>query len=384
MSFTREEIASRGHPIWAEIDLGAIRHNIGLLRERAAGAEVMGVVKGYAYGHGNPESALAMLSGGATRLGVARVAEGLHLRDAGIDVPVHVFTEPPHEAAPTMVAGNLTATVYTEAFAKALSEAAVAAGTTVSVHVKLDTGMHRVGLPAGDVPDAIRTMRSLPGIEIEGAWSHLAVADEPDHPFTDKQVALFKDLVGQIEDAGVELRYRHLANSAATIARPDTHFDVVRCGVAAYGLWPSDAFVESLDLRPAMALRARVGMVKTVPQGEAVSYGLEYELERTGRVVTITAGYADGYDRRLSGIGDVLVRGSRFRVSGTVCMDQFMVDVGGEEVEIGEVATLIGSDGDERVAAEELAVLIGTINYEVTARVPSRVPRIYLGLEDGA
>jgi alanine racemase len=244
--------------------------------------------------------------------------------------------------------------------------------------------MHRVGLPADDVPDAVRTIATLPGIEIEGAWSHLAVADEPDHPFTDKQISLFNDLVGQIERAGVELRFRHIANSAATIGRPDTHLDVVRCGIAAYGLWPSEAFVDSLDLRPAMALRARVGMVRTVPQGEAVSYGLQYELERTGRVITATAGYADGYDRRLSGIGDVLVRGSRFHVSGTICMDQFMVDVGDEDIEIGETATLIGADGDERVTAEELAVLIGTINYEVTARVPSRVPRVFVGLDDGA
>ena len=384
MRFTHQDVASRGHPIWAEIDLGAIRHNIGLLRERAAGAEVMGVVKGYAYGHGNPESAVAMLEGGATRLGVARVAEGIHLRNAGIEAPIHVFTEPPHEAVATMIAGDLTPTVYTEAFARALSDAAVSAGKTVPVHIKLDTGMHRVGLPADDVPDAIRAIGSLPGLEIEGAWSHLAVADEPDHPFTDKQVALFNDLLGQIESAGVSLRYRHLANSAATIARPDTHFDVVRCGIASYGLWPSDAFIGMLDLRPAMALRGRVGMVKTVAEGEAVSYGLHYQLERTGRVVTITAGYADGYDRRLSGIGDVLLRGSRFRVSGTICMDQFMVDVGDEAIEIGEVATLIGSDGDQRVTAEELAVLIGTINYEVTTRVPSRVPRIYLGLDDGA
>ena len=384
MSLTREEIASRGHPVWAEIDLAAIRHNIRLLRERAEGAEVMGVVKGYAYGHGNPESALAMLDGGATRLGVARVAEGMHLRDAGIAVPIHVFTEPPHEAAATMVETDLTATVYTESFARVLSGAASAAGKTVPVHVKVDTGMHRVGLPPSEVPDAVRTIASLPGLEIEGAWSHLAVADVPDHPFTDKQVSLFNDLVGQIERAGVELRYRHLANSAATIARPDTHLDVVRCGIAAYGLWPSEVFVDSLDLRPAMALRARVGMVKTVPEGEAVSYGLQYELERTGRVITVTAGYADGYDRRLSGIGDVLVRGSRYHVSGTICMDQFMVDVGDEDIEIGETATLIGAEGDERVTAEELAVLIGTINYEVTSRVPSRVPRVFLGGVDGA
>lgn len=384
MGLTREEIEARGHPVWAEIDLEAIRHNIGVLRARASQAEVMGVVKGYAYGHGNPQSAQAMLEGGATRLGVARVAEGLHLRDAGITAPIQVFTEPPHEAAATMVANDLTATVYTEAFASALSQAAVAAGKTVPVHVKLDTGMHRVGLPADDVPGAVSTLRGLGGLEIEGAWSHLAVADEPEHPFTTKQLDLFLDLTGKIERAGVRLRYRHLANSAAALALPDTHFDLVRCGIAAYGLWPSAAFVGVADLRPAMSLRARVGMVKTVPEGDKLSYGLNYEMKRTANVVTVTAGYADGYDRRLSGAGDVLLRGSRFHVSGTVCMDQFMVDVGDADIEVGETATLIGEDGDERVTAEELATLIGTINYEVTSRVPSRVPRVFLGAGDGA
>lgn len=384
MGFTREEIEARGHPVWAEIDLEAIRHNIGVLRARASQAEVMGVVKGYAYGHGNPQSARAMLEGGATRLGVARVAEGIHLRDAGITAPIQVFTEPPHEAAATMVANDLTATVYTEAFATALSQAAVAAGKTVPVHVKLDTGMHRVGLPADEVPGAVSTLRGLDGLEIEGAWSHLAVADEPEHPFTRKQLDLFLDLTGKIERAGVRLRYRHLANSAAALALRDTHFDLVRCGIAAYGLWPSAAFVGVADLRPAMSLRARVGMVKTVPEGDKLSYGLNYEMKRTANVVTVTAGYADGYDRRLSGAGDVLLRGSRFHVSGTVCMDQFMVDVGDTDIEVGETATLIGEDGDERVTAEELATLIGTINYEVTSRVPSRVPRVFLGAGDGA
>jgi alanine racemase len=249
------------------------------------------------------------------------------------------------------------------------------------VHVKLDTGMHRVGLLADDVPDAVRVLKSLPGIEIEGAWSHLAVADVPDHPFTRKQLDLFSDLIGQVERAGVGLRYRHIANSAATLSLPESHLDLVRCGVAAYGLWPGAALENSADLRPALALRARVGMVKLVPPGDSLSYGLTYELDKASRIVTIPAGYADGYDRRLSGNGEVLIAGKRYRVSGAVCMDQFMVDVGRDGVDVGAIATLLGTDGDERISAEELALLIGTINYEVTTRIPSRVPRIYLGNE---
>ena len=375
---TRDEILGRGHPVWAEIDLAAIRHNVETLRGLARGAEFMGVVKGYAYGHGNPASARAMLQAGAGRLGVARVAEAIHLRESGIEAPIQLFTEPPVEAAGTMLDLDLTATIYTQSFARALSELAAERGAVARAHVKVDTGMHRVGLPLDDVEDAMREFRTLPGLDIEGVWSHLAVADVPDHPFTRKQLDLFVDIVGKIERAGIELRYKHLANSAATLSMPETHFDLVRCGVAAFGLWPGPALAGSADLRPAMAVRARASMVKTVPAGEALSYGLKYELPRTGNVVTVPAGYADGYDRRLSERGTILINGSPFRVSGTVCMDQFMVDVGDETVEVGDVVTLLGRDGDAAITAEELADEIGTINYEIATRVPSRVPRVYL------
>ncbi len=381
IGFTKEEIARRGHPVWAEIDLAALRHNVAVLRNMASAAEFMGVVKGYAYGHGNPACALAMVEAGADRLGVARVAEALHLREAGIEVPIHVFTEPPPDAAATIVENGLTATVYSEEFARVLSGAAAAADTTVPVHVKVDTGMHRVGFLVDDVVDAVATLRSFPGIRIEGAWSHLAVADVPDHPFTRKQLDLFADVTGKIESIGVELRYRHIANSAATLSLPESHLDVVRCGVASYGLWPGARLEGRADLRPVMSLKARLSMVKGVPAGEALSYGLRYELAEPARIVTVPAGYADGYDRRLSGRGDVVIDGKRYRVSGTVCMDQFMVDVGDDEIELGTTATLIGPDGPERVTAEELAQHIGTINYEVTSRVASRVPRVYVDSE---
>jgi alanine racemase len=380
VELTREEIQGRGHPVWAEIDLDALRHNIRTLDERAGTAEVMGVVKGYAYGHGNPTCARVMIEAGATRIGVARIAEALHLRDAGIEAPIHVFTEPPYEAAPAIVEKDLTAAVYTPEFARALSDAAEQAGTRVPVHVKFDTGMHRVGLPVDDIADAMELMRRLPGLELEGAWSHLAVADIPDHPFTRKQIDLFMEILDRLARQGIEFRYRHIANSAATLSLPESHLDLVRCGIASYGLSPGAELPASdHDLKPVMSLRARVNMVKSVPAGEGLSYGLNYELPQAGRVVTIPAGYADGYDRRLSGRADVLIGGSRFKVSGTVCMDQFMVDVGNEDVMTGTTATLMGSDGDETISAEELAAHIGTINYEVTSRVPSRVPRFYTG-----
>lgn len=383
MSFTKEEIAERGHPVWAEIDLGALKHNVRTLAGMASGAELMAVVKGYAYGHGNPECASAALEAGATRIGVARVAEALHLREAGIAAPIHVFTEPPPAAAGTVLDLDLTPTVYTEEFGRALSDATGERKRDVAVHVKLDTGMHRVGVMSDDVPRAIERLAAFPRIQIEGVWSHLAVADVRDHPFTRKQLDLFNDLVGRIERSGIELRYKHIANSAATLAHPESHLDIVRCGIAIYGLWPGPDLAGSADLRPVLSLRSRVNMIKHLPAGDAVSYGLRYELERPGSVATVPAGYADGYDRGLSGIADVLIAGKRYKVSGTVCMDQFMVDVGDDRLSVGDLTTLIGADGDERITAEELASMCGTINYEVTARIPSRVPRIFVE-HDGA
>jgi alanine racemase len=376
--FDKAEIERRGHPLWAEVDLGAIRHNVATLAGLAPGAEVMGVVKSYAYGHGNPASAWAMLQGGAARLGVARLAEGMHLREAGISAPIHLFTEPPPEAIPALLDHKIVPAVYTPAFALALDRAASARGMRAAVHLKLDTGMHRVGLPPDDVEEAVRVLRGLQGLEIEGVWSHLATADVPGHSFTHKQLELFEGLVGDIERLGLRPAFKHIANSAATMSTPASHFDLVRCGVACYGLWPGPDLEGSADLRPALALRARVNMVKTVPAGGALSYGLVYGLEVNSRVVTIPAGYGDGYDRGFSNRAELLLRGRRYRVSGTVCMDQFMVDVGDDLIEAGDIATLIGEDSGSRITAEELARHVGTINYEITTRVASRVPRVYV------
>jgi alanine racemase len=273
---------------------------------------------------------------------------------------------------------DIVPAVYTGAFATALDSAATARGPRVPVHLKLDTGMHRVGLPPDDLEDAVRLLRGLRGLEVEGVWSHLATADVPGHSFTHKQLELFEDLVSEMARLGLRPRVKHIANSAATMSLPASHLDLVRCGVACYGLWPGPDFAGSADLRPAFALKARVNMVKIVPAGGALSYGLAYGLESNSRVVTIPAGYGDGYDRGFSGTAEVLLGGRRYRVSGAVCMDQFMVDVGDATAHVGDVATLIGEDSGDLITAEELADHIGTINYEITTRIASRVPRIYL------
>lgn len=384
MILTPDQIAERGHPVWVEVDLAAIRHNIRTLAAQASGAEVMGIVKGYAYGHGNPQCARAMVQAGATRLGVARIAEGVHLREAGIEVPIHVLTEPPRSGIPTMLEHELVPTIYTESFAGALSEQARLREREVAVHLKVDTGMHRVGVPEEDLDDALAYLKDEPNLVVEGVWSHLAVADVPTHPFNRNQLDLFVSAADRVEAALGPVRFRHLANSAATMSAPETHFDLVRCGIASYGLWPSNDLLNESDLRPALAMRARINMVKRVKAGEALSYGLRYQLQDDGYVVTVPAGYADGYDRRLSGRADVLIEGRRHRVSGTVCMDSFLVDVGAGSPEPGSVVTLLGADGSDRITAEELAIHVGTINYEVTTRIPSRVPRIFSNEESEA
>lgn len=384
MILTPDQIAERGHPVWVEVDLAAIRHNIRTLAAQASGAEVMGIVKGYAYGHGNPQCARAMVQAGATRLGVARIAEGVHLREAGIEVPIHVLTEPPRSGIPTMLEHELVPTIYTESFAGALSEQARLREREVAVHLKVDTGMHRVGVPEEDLDDALAFLKDEPNLVVEGVWSHLAVADVPTHPFNRNQLDLFVSAADRVEAALGPVRFRHLANSAATMSAPETHFDLVRCGIASYGLWPSNDLLNESDLRPALAMRARINMVKRVKAGEALSYGLRYQLQDDGYVVTVPAGYADGYDRRLSGRADVLIEGRRHRVSGTVCMDSFLVDVGAGSPEPGSVVTLLGADGSDRITAEELAIHVGTINYEVTTRIPSRVPRIFSNEESEA
>ncbi|HEU4488199.1 MAG TPA: alanine racemase [Actinomycetota bacterium] len=376
---SRDEMERRGHPVWVEVDLAAIRDNVAILRALAPSSELMGVVKGYAYGHGNPASARAMLQGGATRLGVARVAEALHLREAGIEAPLHLFTEPPPEAVDNMLDHGVIPAVYTKEFALRLSDAARRRGTRVGVHLKVDTGMNRVGVPHQGAADLARELQRLDGLHLEGLWSHFATADVPGHPFVKEQLERFWGAVEQLAKLGLEPPLKHIANSAATMYLPESHLDLVRCGIACYGLWPSQSINDAAaGLRPALSLKARVGLSKIVEAGGALSYGLAYGLETTSRVVTVPAGYADGYDRGFSGTADVLLKGRRFRVSGAVCMDQFMVDVGSAEIETGDIATLIGAQGSEHISAEELGARTDTINYEITSRIPSRVPRLYL------
>ncbi len=360
----------RYRPTVAEIDLEAIRHNVRTLKP--ATAELMAVVKANGYGHGDVSVARAATEAGATWLGVALVEEGLGLRAAGIGSPILVLSELPRGSERDAMAAGLTPTCYTDEGIEAL------AGSGGAVHVKVDTGMHRVGLPPERAPAFCSAVRAA-GLRLEGVWTHFARAEELGESTTEEQLKRFEETLDALAAAGHTPGYRHAANSAATIARPETHLDLVRVGIAMYGVLPGVELEGLADLRPAMTLRSRVSLVKRLPAGEAISYGHTYRLERESTIATVPIGYADGYWRALSNRGEVLIGGRRHPVAGTVTMDQIMIDCGDEPVGVGDEVILLGRQGDERIRAEEVAARAGTSGYEEVTSVSGRVPRVYRG-----
>jgi alanine racemase len=371
-------------PAWAEVDLGAIRHNAAVLSAWSAPAQLCAVVKAAGYGHGAPEVAQAALDGGASWLAVALVEEGCQLRRAGITAPVLLLSEPGAEAMAEVVANELTPTLYTAGGVAALAAAVSAAGVgRYEAQVKVDTGMHRVGAAPEEARSLARAVAALPDLTFAGLWTHLAVADEVDDPYTDEQLQRFDQTVAQLAAAGTPTPMRHAANSAGALWHPRSRYDMVRCGIALYGLAPAPdgpARRRVPDLRPALALKARVSYVKTVGKGERLSYGLRYELSEESVIATVPLGYADGVVRGLSAAGGaVLVGGRRRPIAGTVTMDQILVDCGPEAaVDVGDEVVLIGAQGDQMIGAWEWADLLGGIAYEVVCGISGRVPRRYV------
>ena len=363
-------------PTVAVVDLDAVRHNVRALKPKAA--ELMAVVKANGYGHGDIPVARAALEAGASWLGVALVEEGLRLRDAGIDAPILVLSEFPRGSEKEALAARLTPTVYTDDGLLALTDAAATMGRPSPVHVKVDTGMHRAGV-APELALRLCLRIAEAGLELEGVWTHFAAADEPEDPSVREQLDRFHRVLTDLEGAGIRPRYRHAANSAAVLALPRSHLDLVRVGIALYGIAPGPALEDWADLLPAMSLRSQVALVKRVAAGEGVSYGLRYRLERDSTVATVPVGYADGYHRAASGRAHVLIRGHRHQVAGTVTMDQITVDCGDDPVQSGDEVVLLGKQGDQQIRAEEVAVWAGTIGYEVVCSVSERVPREYRG-----
>ncbi|MEO8106714.1 MAG: alanine racemase [Actinomycetes bacterium] len=365
------------------IDLDAIAANTAVLAQRSATAGLMAVVKADAYGHGLVPSARAAQRGGATWLGVALLDEALALRSAGVEGPVLAWLLGVDEDWAGAINADVDLSVSAEWVLTAISGAAMAAGRTARVHLKVDTGLGRSGAPADDWSDlvaAARRAESDGSVRVVGVWSHFAYADAPGHPTIDRQVDAFRDAVAVAERAGLRPDVRHLANSAATLTRPDTHFDLTRPGLAVYGLSPLvDAPSKSLGLEPAMSLRASLVLVKRVSAGHGVSYMHRYVTNAETTLGLVPLGYADGVPRSATNVGPVLAGGRRRTVAGVVCMDQFVVDFGDDGASVGDVVTLFGSGADGEPTAQDWANATGTISYEIVSRVGPRVRRRYIG-----
>jgi len=368
----------------AVVDLAAVRTNVGRLKSGTS-AEVLAVVKADGYGHGLVPSATAALAGGATWLGVALLDEALALRAAGIEAPVLAWLWTPAESealARALIAGIDIGVSSTTALA-AVVAAVRATGSAAQVHLKIDTGLSRNGATPADWVElvaAAATAQAARELEVTGVWSHLACADVPGHPSIAGQIADFRAAIAVAEAAGLRPQVRHLANSAGTVNVPEAHFDLVRPGVAIYGLSPIPQLGD-FGLVPAMTLRAQLALVKDVGADAGVSYGHTYRTSSATRLGLVPLGYADGIPRAASNVGPVSIRGQRFTISGRVCMDQFVVDVGRLAVASGDVVVLFGPGRDGEPLAQDWADAIGTIHYEIVTRIGARVPRTYLGAE---
>lgn len=362
----------------AHIDLDAIAHNVGTLSARAGDSLFCAVVKADGYGHGATDVARAALGAGAQWLGVAQVGEARRLRAAGIDAPILLLSEPRPDEIDHALALGLRLTVCRAATVTAVAERARTVGAAgVALHLKIDTGMRRIGCEPGEAVDLARTIVETDGIRLEGTMTHLARADEPDDPTTDHQLDTFERTLGALADAGIDPGLRHAANSAGTIAVPRSHLDLVRVGIALYGISPAPALDGAVDLLAALRWTSNVSLVKAVRAGEGVSYGHRHHFEDDTVVATIPVGYADGVRRRLGVAGgEVLIRGHRRPMVGVVTMDQFVVDCGpGSDVAVGDEVVLIGRQGDEALTAEEWGERIDTIGYEIVCGISARVPR---------
>jgi alanine racemase len=364
---------------WAEVDLDAIAHNVGVLRTTVAPAEVWAVVKADGYGHGAVPVARAAITAGASGLCIALVSEGAALRAAGIDGPILVLSEQPPGTLDDLVAARLIATVSTADGADALAAAATGARIAAQpVHVKVDTGMHRVGARPEEATDLVaRIAGHASRLQLTGVFTHLAVADDPDDEYTDEQLGRFDTWLAALPDAdGLVV---HAANSAAALTRADARRTLVRAGIAVYGISPGPRLdATAATLRPALALKARVSFVKRLAAGARLSYGLRHTVTRAANVATVPIGYADGVRRNLSGTGTcVLIGGKRRPIVGTITMDQLLVDCGDDDVAIGDEVVLLGQQGGERIRAEEWADTLGTIGYEIVCGLGPRVPRRY-------
>lgn len=368
---------------WAEIDLDAIAHNVLEIR-RVIGEEVemMGVVKADAYGHGVLEVVRTLLDNGVSQLAVSKLDEAIQIRKMGIRVPILIFGYTDLSRAEEIVINDVTQAVFSREMAQVLSKAAVKLCRSAKIHVKLDTGMTRVGfMPDQGAIQSILELGKLPGLMIEGLFTHFASADETERDYTMMQFERYMNVCSELVKLGIHIPLRHVCNSAGIMQYPQMHLDMVRPGIILYGLYPSQKVDrEKISLRPAMTLKANVILVKDVEPGTCISYGRTFRTSRPSKIATVPIGYADGYTRLLSNKGRMLVNGEYAPVVGRVCMDQCMIDVTDlkHEVHVGDEAVIFGSQNGVCISVDEVAADIGTISYELVSIISKRIPRVYL------
>lgn len=366
----------------SEINLDTIAHNTKQIRKIVNDkTDIMVIIKADAYGHGAVEVAKVALYNGASALGVAISDEGIQIRNNNINVPILILGYTPETKIDEVIKYNLIQTVFTYEMAEAISKVATKLEKIAQIHIKIDTGMSRIGfLPNDKAIDDIIKISKLKNIEINGIFTHFATSDEIDKSFTYKQAQIYQNFVNKLEALGVYIPVKHVSNSGAIIDLPEFAFNMVRAGIILYGMYPSEDVDKSkIDLKPAMSLKTQVSYIKEISSNSPVSYGRTYYTKTNTKIATIPVGYADGYSRALSNKGRVLINGEYANIIGRICMDQFMIDVTHiPNVNIGDDVILIGEQNNKAVTAQEIARLIGTINYEVVCMISKRIPRVYI------
>lgn len=367
----------------AEIDLDSLAHNFAVIKEHVGvKRKILAAVKADAYGHGAVVIARKLVDLGVNMLGVATIKEAIELRKAGLKCPILILSGSLEQQVEEIIDYDITQTIYTLSLARALSDCALRRNKQVKIHIKVDTGMGRIGILLERVLKIVEEIQRLPNLVIEGIFTHLAVADVDDEEnisYTTRQIANFQKLLNLMKENNVHIPIKHAANSACIINYPESYFDMVRPGIMLYGAYPSALSCQKVILKPVMSLKTRIINLKTIPPGSSISYGRTFISGRESQIATIAIGYADGYDRSLSNKADVIFQGERAPLVGTICMDMCMADVTDiKSVHIGDEVILFGKYGNEEIPVDELAKKINTISYEILSNINRRVPRVYI------
>jgi alanine racemase len=368
-------------PVWAEINLDHLAHNMKEVKD-SIGKDTLAcaVIKADGYGHGAVEIAKTLVQAGADRFGVATLTEAMELRRSGVEIPVMVMGYTPDEQWESILKNNIIQAVYTYEQAAFFNKKALEQDKTMTVHIKVDTGMSRLGFQTHDQDlEKIKDIIPMEGLEVEGIFTHFAMADDENKEVTCQQFEKFQTLVKKLEREGYHIPIKHVSNSAAIIDLPEMNLDMVRAGLMLYGFYPSEEVDhQRIKLKKVLELKARISLVKDLEKGRGVSYGLTYRTQDKRTIATLPVGYADGFTRLLTGKAKVMVDGSPYPVVGRICMDQSMIDITGISASIGDTVTVISSRDEDPNTADDLAALLGTINYEIVCMISRRVPRVYV------